>query len=133
MKQQDYLFVYGTLRKDYSLKLKDKVADNIEFLGRAKVGASLYDIGRYPGAIRAKEKSDDEIVGDVFIVRNPDSVFKVLDKYEGDEFVRDRKRVKLRSGRTVNAWIYWYDKNTAGKKRINYKDYLNYLRYKKTA
>src|SRR3982074_1436456 len=94
---KDYLFVYGTLRKDYDLKLKNKVADDLEYIGRARIGASLYDLGRYPGAVKnksavrnkpvrnkvAKSRDGDEVIGDVFLVSNPDRVLKILDKYEG--------------------------------------------------
>ena len=130
MESKNYLFVYGTLRKDYNLKLKEKVAQDIQYLGQAKVAASLYDIGRYPGAI--KENNQGEVIGDVFIVNNPTKVFKILDKYEGNEFFREKNRVKLRSGKFVNAWIYWYTRKPLGKRRIPYKDYFNYLRNKKT-
>lgn len=129
--QGDYLFVYGTLRKKYNLKLKDKVADDITYLGQAKISASLYDIGEYPGAI--KENNHDEVVGDVFVLNDAEKVFKVLDKYEGNEFSRQKNKVKLRSGKSINAWIYWYNQKPLGKQRIPYKDYLNYLRNKKTA
>jgi len=131
MEKTDYLFVYGTLRKDYNLKLKNKVAADIKYLGRAKVNASLYDIGRYPGAI--KEQENDEVIGDVFIVSNPEKVFKILDKYEGDEFFRKKDKVKLRSGKLVNAWVYWYGSTPTGKGKIHYKDYFNYLKHKKSA
>lgn len=131
MEQTDYLFVYGTLRKNYNLKLKEKVASSIKYAGQGKVAATLYEIGKYPGA--RKENQDDEVVGDVFAVKDPETVFNVLDKYEGDEFVRQKTRVKLRSGKSLNAWIYWYDQKPVGKKRIPYKDYLNYLKNKKLA
>ncbi|MCX6319503.1 MAG: gamma-glutamylcyclotransferase [Bacteroidetes bacterium] len=131
MERKDYLFVYGTLRRNYNLKLKDKVAASIKYVGQGKVAASLYDIGKYPGA--RKENSADEVVGDVFVVDDPEKVFKVLDKYEGNEFVREKNRVKLRSGKSLNAWIYWYGQKPVGKKRIPYKDYFNYLKSKKTA
>src|SRR5262245_6625572 len=128
---KDYLFVYGTLRRKYDLKLKKQVAKDLEYVGRAKVGGAMYDIGRYPGAV--KEKESNEIIGDVFLVNNPQKVFRVLDRYEGDEFVRRRNKVKMSSGKSVNAWIYWYTDDTQGKLRIPHKDYFNYLKRKKTA
>jgi gamma-glutamylcyclotransferase (GGCT)/AIG2-like uncharacterized protein YtfP len=133
---KDYLFVYGTLRKDYDLKLKNQVSRDIEYIGRAKVGASLYDLGRYPGAV--KNNTGQEVIGDVFLVNDPDKVFRVLDKYEGyredknsnSEFVRKRNRVKLSSGKNVNAWVYWYNFDPIDKFKIKHKDYLNYLKNK---
>ncbi len=131
MNNQDYLFVYGTLRKNYELKLKEKIAKELEYIGRAKVEATLYDLGSYPGAIKETEKS--EVIGDVFKVNNPEKVFGILDEYEGNEFKREKEQVKLRSGKSVDAWIYWYNKKPEGKQKIHYKDYLNYLKNKKTA
>lgn len=133
---KDYLFVYGTLRKDYNLKLKNRVKDDLRYVGKAKIGASLYDIGKYPGAV--KDSTGKEVVGDVFLVNDPDAVFKILDKYEGfaeekaaaSEFIRKKGRVRLRDGKQLNAWIYWYNFDPADKARIRYKDYLNYLKNK---
>jgi gamma-glutamylcyclotransferase (GGCT)/AIG2-like uncharacterized protein YtfP len=131
MKQ--YLFVYGTLRKNYDLKLKDKVMDDLQYVGQGKVGASMYDIGRYPGAIRTN--TVDEIIGDVFMLNNPSRVLKILDKYEGiseggeenAEFIREKNRIRLRSGRLVQAWVYWYNYDIGKKVKIKYKNYLTYI------
>jgi gamma-glutamylcyclotransferase (GGCT)/AIG2-like uncharacterized protein YtfP len=140
---KEYLFVYGTLRKDYDLKLKDKVSDDLQYVGQGKVGAVMYDIGQYPGAvkrkvIKTKSQTVREIIGDVFLINNPRKVFGVLDKYEGysekniksSEFVRKRNRVKLNSGKNINAWIYWYNYDPSDKPKIGNKDYLNYAKKK---
>ena len=68
-------------------------------------------------------------------------MFKILDKYEGylnenkqnSEFVRKKNRVKLNSGKSVVAWVYWYNYDLQGKSRIKYKDYFRYLKNAKTA
>lgn len=129
----EYLFVYGTLRKGYDLKLKNKVSEDLQYVGQGKIGATMFDIGRYPGAVRSS--SGDEVVGDVFLIRDPDRVLRILDKYEGvretaGEFVRKRTRVRLRSGRQVTAWIYWYNFDLSKKVKIKQKSYLNYLKNK---
>jgi gamma-glutamylcyclotransferase (GGCT)/AIG2-like uncharacterized protein YtfP len=133
----EHLFVYGTLRQGYDLRLMDKVRHLIRYIGQGKVNADLYDLGRYPGAVRRREAT--EVIGDVFELMNPKSVLRTLDRYEGigpgkaaTEFVRRRSRVKLRSGQTVFAWVYWYNLEPAGKIRIKHKNYLNYLKNKRT-
>jgi gamma-glutamylcyclotransferase (GGCT)/AIG2-like uncharacterized protein YtfP len=136
MKMADYLFVYGTLRKNYDLKLKNKVAGHLQYIGQGKVGASLYDIGRYPGAI--KDSKGTEVIGDLFLITDPEKVLKVLDKYEGisdpgaknTEFVRKKTSVLMRSGGQKKAWIYWYNFDPKNKVKIKHKDYLNYLKNK---
>lgn len=135
---KDYLFVYGTLRRNYDLKLKNKVINHLQYVGQGKVGATLYDIGRYPGAIR--DSKGPEVIGDLFLLTEPERVLKILDKYEGisgagassDEFIRKRTSVRLRSGQQKKAWIYWYNSDPKDKKKIRYKDYLNYLKNKST-
>jgi len=132
----EYLFTYGTLRKNYDLKLKDRVKDSLQYVGQGKIGASLYDLGRYPGAIR--DRKGAEVIGDVFLLNDPEKIFRILDKYEGivegskapTEFVRKKQKVRLRSGKDVTAWIYWYNFDPANKVRIKQKDYLNYLKNK---
>jgi gamma-glutamylcyclotransferase (GGCT)/AIG2-like uncharacterized protein YtfP len=133
----EHLFVYGTLRQGYDLRLMNKVRHLIRYIGQGKVNADLYDLGRYPGAVRRREAT--EVIGDVFELINPESVLRTLDRYEGigpgkaaTEFVRRRSRVKLRSGQTVTAWVYWYNLEPAGKIRIKHKNYLNYLKHKRT-
>jgi len=133
----DYLFVYGTLRKDYDLKLKNKVSADLQYVGQGKVGASMYDIGRYPGAVRSS--AGDEVIGDVYLVTDPDRVLGVLDKYEGitpdgraSEFVRKRSKIRLRNGKEVMAWVYWYAFDLSKKVKIKQKNYLNYLKNKRS-
>src|SRR6266404_3194798 len=119
---KEYLFTYGTLRKNYDLKLKDRVKNSLQYVGQGKIGAALYDLGRYPGAI--KNNKGQEVVGDVFLLNDPDKVFRILDKYEGipangtapTEFVRKKNKVRLRSGKDVTAWIYWYNSDPKDKK-----------------
>lgn len=126
--QGAYLFVYGTLRKEYGLRLIEVVDKNLEYIGEAKVKASLYDLGSYPGAV--KDNSNNEVVGDVFLVKDADKVFKVLDEYEGEEYSRQKEQVQLSSGKTITAWIYWYNQKTEEKQKIRQKNYLDYLKTK---
>ncbi|HEY6901820.1 MAG TPA: gamma-glutamylcyclotransferase family protein [Puia sp.] len=135
----DYLFVYGTLRRNYDLKLKDRVKDQLQYVGQAKVGAAMYDLGRYPGAIRSRK--GQEVVGDVFELNDAGKVLRILDKYEGipeggapdSEFIRRKSKVRLRSGKEVMAWVYWYNLDPGNKVKIKHKDYLNYLKNKSTS
>jgi gamma-glutamylcyclotransferase (GGCT)/AIG2-like uncharacterized protein YtfP len=126
----NYLFVYGTLRNNYDLKSKNRVARELKYIGKAKVRGRLYDLGRYPGAI--KDKSS-EVIGDVFLFSDSEKVLKFLDKYEGSEYERRKEKVRLRSGKLITAWMYWYKGLVKEERRIFYKDYLNYLKHKRTS
>lgn len=133
-----YLFAYGTLRKDYDLPVKTRIGNELQYIGKAKLGACLYDLGHYPGAV--KTGRGEEVIGDVFLLRDPEKVLRVLDKYEGiddrrpgdGEFVRKKSRVTCRSGKNLTAWVYWYNREPGDRPRIRYKDYLNYLKNKST-
>ena len=144
-----YLFAYGTLRKDYDLPVKTRIGNGLQYIGKAKLGACLYDLGHYPGAIpRAAAKAGrtgktsrgTEVIGDVFLLRDPEKILRALDKYEGiddrrpgdGEFVRKKSRVTCRSGKNITAWVYWYNREPGDRPRIRYKDYLNYLKNKRT-
>jgi gamma-glutamylcyclotransferase (GGCT)/AIG2-like uncharacterized protein YtfP len=122
-----YLFVYGTLRKDFALPLKEAVAKDMEFIGTGRVKATLYDLGAYPGAVK---EGGSEIVGDVFELRN-ETVLAVLDEYEGNEYRREMEAVTLSSGGIFQAWMYWYTGITTGSMLIKNDDYLHYLKNKK--
>ncbi len=50
----DYLFVYGTLRAGYDVDLKKNVKQDLSYIGKGKIAARLYDLGEYPGAVKAK-------------------------------------------------------------------------------
>lgn len=124
----EYLFVYGTLRKGYNLKLKNRVSKEMRYIGKAKIAAVLYDLGQYPAVV--KEKTNSEVTGDVFAIENREKVFAFLDEYEGAEFSRKKTRVRLRAGGWITAWVYWYNHRPEKKQRIFYKDYFNYLKNK---
>lgn len=126
----EYLFVYGTLRKNYDLKLKNRITKELKYIGEAKVGARLYDLGRYPGAVKYK---NSEVIGDVFLLSDSEKVLKYLDGYEGEEYERKKEKVRLRSGELTIAWVYWYKGPVKEERRIFYKDYLNYLKHKRTS
>jgi gamma-glutamylcyclotransferase (GGCT)/AIG2-like uncharacterized protein YtfP len=70
-------------------------------------------------------------------VTDVERVLKILDRYEGintdgrpSEFVRKRSKIRLRSGREVMAWVYWYNFDLSKKVKIKQKNYLNYLKNK---
>ena len=126
-----YLFVYGTLRRGYKLSIQSQVSKHLRYIGKAKVKAALYDLGAYPGAV--KGDGSNEVVGDVFEVGSPELVLSFLDEYEGEEYQRVETRVRLRSGKWITAWMYWYKGEPQEKQRIYYKDYFNYLKNKKSA
>jgi|SRR5215203_2552678 len=128
MQQTEYLFAYGTLRKEFVFNWKSEIANGLLYTGNAIIKASLYDLGSYPGAV--KENEVDQLTGDVFSIINPEKVFTVLDEYEGSEYERKKVKLELSGGQLVQAWIYWYNKTVEDKQKIGCGDYLIYLKTK---
>jgi gamma-glutamylcyclotransferase (GGCT)/AIG2-like uncharacterized protein YtfP len=124
---KEYLFAYGTLRRKVDLPWKEQLAPHWEYIGRGRVGARLYDLGSYPGAV---EDKGEEVIGDLFLLRDADKVLRMLDKYEGPNFKRRKSRIRLSSGKGLNAWVYWVEPTPPERARIRQKDYLNYLNKK---
>ena len=125
---KEYLFAYGTLRRDFVQALKGGLAEHMLFINSGKVRAELYDLGAYPGAVKRGEAG--EVTGDLMELMNEGSL-ALLDDYEGEEYSREKTLVNLPSGEKLEAWIYWYTGKTAGMKQIDDGDYLSYLKNKK--
>ena len=134
----DYLFVYGTLRKAFNLHWFKQIEDDIQWLGLSEIRGALYDLGDYPGAV---QEYNSVITGDVFRMIYPKKVLAILDEYEGYDstneiqslFVRQKESILLTNGKDIEAWVYWYNRSVKDKRRIYCKDYLDYIKKNKTA
>ncbi len=82
MAERDYLFVYGTLRKDIFNSARVLLAQHSAFVGEAKFRGRLYDLGGYPDAVPSGEPSDI-VKGELHHLHENDRVFRDLDQYEG--------------------------------------------------
>lgn len=128
MCESQYLATYGTLMRAVGgvdrLGLKDRVSvvDTCQFAGL------LYDLGRFPGAV----PGDGVVHGEILRLRDP-QVWSVLDRYEGcdphDEndslFVREK--VTLLEPAEQTAWVYWYNGDPAGHRRVHSGDWAAYI------
>jgi gamma-glutamylcyclotransferase (GGCT)/AIG2-like uncharacterized protein YtfP len=106
-----YLFVYGTLmrgQKSHGLLAQRR---NVEFVGLGKIRGELYELHShgYPGAIPSAQP-DRFVSGQLYRLRNPDSILEDLDEFEGcEEGLFRRALVDAWSkGRKVKAWTYFY-------------------------
>ena len=132
--EETYLFVYGTLRKGFSLLIPEKIAADIEWVGYSSVKGKLYDIGKYPGAV-PDDSGDMFITGEIIKIKAPVTVFEFLDNYEdyddedlqASEYCRKKEWFSLEGGVRIEAWIYWYNFPVNNKKRIEENDYIKYL------
>jgi gamma-glutamylcyclotransferase (GGCT)/AIG2-like uncharacterized protein YtfP len=124
------LFVYGSLRRDAPGGRHDLLAGRARYLEAARIRGRLYDLGSYPGLVRAPGR-DDWVRGELYLLAAR-QVLAELDEYEGYDpgnraaspFVRVLDSVSLDSGRGTRAWVYEFTGPTARRPRILSGDYL---------
>ena len=137
-RESEYLFVYGTLRKDVGKAMSQVLARHARFVGHATFQGKLFDLGTYPGTIPS-DNSQDLVYGEVYalepLTRN--QVLAMLDEYEGcsvssetlSEFRREHLMITLDNGRSVFSWIYLYNLTETGTP-IPSGNYSRYLKVK---
>lgn len=124
-----YLFVYGTLRKGLNHPMHLTLARNAEFAGIGTFRGRLYNLGQFPAAI-ASERPSDQVLGEIYALRDAEWLFSVLDEYEGSKFRRETVPIILKNGKRLRCWIYLYTGRRAGLKIIGTGDYVEFRRSK---
>ncbi|HEY8095251.1 MAG TPA: gamma-glutamylcyclotransferase family protein [Methylobacter sp.] len=112
----DYLFVYGTLRRDANSEMHQLLAQYAEFADDASYQGKLYKVDYYPGAVPS-DNPNDVVQGEVYLFHQADVALPLLDQYEEfgpefpepNEYIRLKQTVALKNGRTVLAWVYLYN------------------------
>ncbi len=102
----DRLFVYGTLRLGSTNAYAQKLAGVARHLGVGKIAGRLFQVAHYP-ALLPPQTSDDLVIGDLFEGITAE-LWRELDNYEGDEYVREAVDVVLDSGELSAAFVYRY-------------------------
>lgn len=110
----EVIFVYGTLRSEFSGEYALLLRANAEFLGKATVRGSIYRVAHYPGF---REEPAGVVHGEIYRLRDA-AILARLDEYEGDEFER------VRIGDIGEWWIYRYKGDVREERRIESGDFL---------
>ncbi|MDB5103552.1 MAG: gamma-glutamylcyclotransferase [Fibrobacteres bacterium] len=142
------LFTYGTLMLTTGIAAVDEAMENAGVsLGRGSISGRLFDLGGYPGAVRAASRAisagvrvgpdfDEDapkVWGHLLRLKDPAALFAAIDPYEGfdpedtegSEFIRAETWVTLAgSGMGFLSQVYFYNFPTAGKAVIATGDYL---------
>lgn len=119
-----HLFVYGSLlhaatgHRAVDVLLRRDVRD----AGAASIAGRLFDLGRYPGALKARDGA--RVHGRLLYVKRPRHVLRVLDRYEdyrvrrpqASEFLRASVNALLADGGVRAAWVYWYNGRLRGRR-----------------
>jgi gamma-glutamylcyclotransferase (GGCT)/AIG2-like uncharacterized protein YtfP len=121
----DRLFVYATLRQGQTAR--SLIANQITKSVKATTIGALYVFPMgYGGYIEAEEPSC--VVGELLWLAELPATFGLLDAYEGAEFARVIKQVKIETGELVWSWIYALADPDAIKHgtRIDHGDWARY-------
>lgn len=136
--QAEYLFVYGTLRKNGGSKWHTVLASGAEYLGEAYFQGRLFNVQAYPGLIESP-LPEDRVLGEIYRLparkASEIDVLELLDDYEEcsasfpepHEYKRVQAFVTQVDGQTMLAWIYLYTRDVSNLQHIESGDYLAFL------
>jgi gamma-glutamylcyclotransferase (GGCT)/AIG2-like uncharacterized protein YtfP len=96
------LFVYGTLMRAFPLHAL--LEGRADFVGPGEVSGLLFDLGRYPAALR---DGGGVVRGEVYRLKDP-GLWRALDSAEGSQYHRGEVGVRMTGEGRVTACIYWY-------------------------
>lgn len=127
----NYIFVYGTLRRDANSEMSHFLAKHGEFVDDATYQGRLYQIDYYPGAVPS-DNPKDAVLGEVYLLHQAGVALPLLDRYEEfgpefpepNEYTRKKQSVLLKNGRSVKAWVYVYNHPTTGLELIKSANFI---------
>jgi pyruvate carboxylase len=127
---EEYLFVYGTLRRDCGNDLHRLIARNSDYIGMATFQGQMYHVADYPGIV-SSENTADQVVGELYLLSKTIKLLNVLDEYEEFDsedltaslFVREKVDVNLK-GKVISSYAYLYNRPVNSLKRITSGDFL---------
>lgn len=106
MKQGDFLFVYGTLRRGERMSLEENRM--VLFRNETRINGLMYHLGGFPGVTFDPAPFDPglpTVDGDLFFIRDT-SITPILDAYEGYPTLYGRTCTITECNR--KAWVYFY-------------------------
>ena len=114
------IFVYGLLRRGMSAGLDAWLGrGRATYLAEATLPGHLYDLGEYPGLVRAPNRSGGARVrGELWRVDDP-NVWPVIDDFEGigpdypvpTLYRRVLAQAQTAEGEAVTCWVYLYNRS----------------------
>lgn len=127
----DYLFVYGTLQKNVDNDMSKFLSKHAVLIGKGYFHGKIYKISWFPGAITSINTSD-KVYGSIFKLINPETVFNVLDNYEGvgenhpkpNLYKKEIVKAYLEDGTVLQSWVYIYNHTVSHLDQIISGDFL---------
>jgi gamma-glutamylcyclotransferase (GGCT)/AIG2-like uncharacterized protein YtfP len=126
----DYVFVYGTLRKECETGAHKEYLGHADYISPAKIRGQLFMVDYYPGLVL--NETGHWTIGEVYLLEHQSQLHD-LDVYEGcaekspkpHEYKRCITEIILSSGETLQAWTYVYQQDTSNLELIDSGDFLN--------
>lgn len=136
--QSEYLFVYGTLRREGGSRWHDFLAQHCQFVDLAYFQGRLYMLQGYPGLVSSPHPRE-RVVGELYRLPVSEGVGAVerllsaLDDYEEcsekfprpHEYLREVHPVSTKQKTQLKAWVYIYNRTTDESVRIVSGDFLD--------
>lgn len=137
---EEYLFVYGTLRKSSRQggqnhhPMHRALCASADYLCDGHCPGKLYNIGHYPGLI--PDPSGKALVqGEIYRVHNPQRLWRVLDAYENfnpadpanSDYIRAKTTVTTAGHGDIVSWVYHYNLSVKGLQHIVSGDYCQQM------
>jgi gamma-glutamylcyclotransferase (GGCT)/AIG2-like uncharacterized protein YtfP len=122
----DRLFVYATLRQGQTAR--SLIANQIAKCAKASTAGAIYVFPMgYAGFIEADEPR--RVIGELLWLTDLAATFGLLDAYEGQDFARVLKQIRLETGELVWSWLYALADREAIKHGvlIEHGDWVRYL------
>ena len=128
----EFIFVYGTLRKQMASDMHHVLARHCDYFSDGVMRGKLYEVCGYPGAIESGD-ANDKVSGELYKMHDPKLVLARLDDYEEcsdrfpmpQEYSRKRLSIELGCGDSVVAWVYLYNHDVSKLQQIFSGDYLS--------
>ncbi len=127
----EFIFVYGTLRKQIASNMHHLLASHCEYFSDGAMQGKLYEVCGYPGAIESSD-ANDKVFGELYKMLDRKRVLALLDDYEEcsdrfpmpHEYSRKQLSIELIGGGSVVAWVYLYNHDVSSLQQIISGDYL---------
>ena len=129
----EFVFFYGTLMAGFDRRRRLGIDPMLRYVGRGSIEAALYDLGIYPAAVPT---TGSRVWGEVFETDAIGDVLAALDQIEGHRpddpdgslYLREKVPTVLPGGRSVEAWVYFYNAPLGQAPLIPSGDYLEHVR-----
>ena len=123
-----HIFVYGSLMTALAHRMGDRLRQEAQLLGPARIAGRLHRVSWYPG-LRPADAASDVVQGELYRLTDPAKTLDWLDEYEGlkpsnssaaagDEYARVERPVTLSDGTVILANVYLYQRTLSAESLV---------------